>query len=821
MADTTTTDSNAARAAGNSGLRALVRDAWQVPLLVVAMAAIAGAFWFVKANRAPNQWDETLTQANEQIAAREFGVARQILEEVIAPHLDAAPEGYALRVDIARADLAAAELQAAAQAPREAFEQAAARYEALLKNGVELGEPQMARYSAMLLGAGREADAVTAAAGSGDTEGARRLASRLGRRQLEQAYGEAMADPRKVDAFFEAFEDFRASGQRSAEDRAWSAGLAGRVRLATRHEEAAIERLLVELPRADGAAARGDPVSAAQFAELWYLLGEAFRRQGVLGDAEHTLIQARLFVSPSEPLAGEIDLALGLAKLALGQAEESHEILDRAVLTEHPAPIKSALTLARARASAALDKTEDALRDFDELLALAEKRRLDDAIVADTQRALNELARTALGIDDFETSIAYAERSAMLDRRGAAGALALATLAEGASRHARAMRDAETGSAGSISAIEPGARARINRMFRRAGEAYAEYLESDAAKELPGTERAELQFAAGDSFDCAGEAALALGHFEQSLALLPEGDSKRTERLLRIGDIHAAARAFDKARDAYEGVYRITQNDPRVAMPLCRVLVDAGDTTRAIAELGRILDGHAGLRPDSEQYREALDLYAQLAFDRGDFVASAERLSELLERDAAHPAVGERHFRLAQSLQSIARLAADESRAEELTEARRAQLGRTAADRAREAQQSYQHAIESLEAQARGLDGLSRDMLRNAYLQRAHCAFDRGDFKDAIDFYEAVDRKYSDSAASVLALVQVVNAAEALGDRARAEAAHMRALRRIESLPDDALVGDGGVLGREDWKKWLRSHPPGAQRFAGAEEAQP
>ena len=70
----------------------------------------------------------------------------------------------------------------------------------------------------------------------------------------------------------------------------------------------------------------------------------------------------------------------------------------------------------------------------------------------------------------------------------------------------------------------------------------------------------------------------------------------------------------------------------------------------------------------------------------------------------------------------------------------------------------------------------------------------------------------------MVALVQIVNAADAMGDLSRAEAAHTRALRRIESLPDQALVGDGGILAREDWKTWLRNHPPGATKVAGATE---
>ena len=110
-------------------------------------------------------------------------------------------------------------------------------------------------------------------------------------------------------------------------------------------------------------------------------------------------------------------------------------------------------------------------------------------------------------------------------------------------------------------------------------------------------------------------------------------------------------------------------------------------------------------------------------------------------------------------------------------------------------------------------------MLRNAYLQRAHCAFDRGQFKEAIDFYETVDRKYPEEAASVLALVQIVNAADSLGDPQRAEAAHTRALRRIDSLPDEALLGDGGVFSRDDWRSWLKNHPPGSRRVAGSDDS--
>ena len=565
--------------------------------------------------------------------------------------------------------------------------------------------------------------------------------------------------------------------------------------------------------------ATGDRVEDETFAELCALLGECLRREGRPADAVRELDRARTLAKPASALEGEIDLSRGLALLALADDAQASEVFDRAVLTEHPASLKSRLVLGRARARAQLGETEEALRDFDSIVALAGRGRLDPDLSAESIAVLNDLARSRLGEDRFEDAIAYAERAVALAHRGAAGAMAEQLLGESAYARAQQMRTEEVERAGSATAIDPGARAEINRIFRLAGEHFAAFLRSEAAKELQAFARSELHYSAGDSFDCAGEPALALAHFESSLTLLPEGDSKRTDRLLRIGDIHAQAHEFDRAREAYEGVYKITRNDPRVAMPLVRVYVASGDEPRALAELRRILEGNAGLAPDSEQYRQALDLTARLSFKRGDFATSAERLTELVERDPDDEAIGERLFRLGTSLQELSRQATAESKSDELTSARRTQLERAALERAVEAQRSFQRAIESFESRARSLDGLGRDMLRNAYLQRAHCAFDRGQFKEAIDFYETVDRKYPEEAASVLALVQIVNAADALGDPPRAEAAHTRALRRIDSLPDDALLGDGGVFSRDDWRNWLRNHPPGARRVAGAGDA--
>lgn len=849
MPETPTTDPGA-RTRGS--LRALLRDAWQVPLLLVGVAGIAGAVWFARAHKAENRWDEALAQASEQIEKDELAVARTIIDTVIAPHMGEAPEGFEPRFEAARADLASEELAASGKLDKESFEAVAKQYEHAIELGAELGDAQFARYMNALVGAGRESEAIRQAEAAGDLEHARKLASRFGRRQLEAAYDAVMRDPRKVTEFFEAYEDFRAADFRAADlraadlkpaagkdheskdhestssgaagvrrvaadDRAWAATLAARVRLARNDAAAAAASLQIDLPRAEAAVAAGEEVSAENFAVLRSLLGESFRRSDRLADAEHWLGLAREGVDASRVLAGEIDLALGRTLLALDRTEDAHAVLDPAVALEHPGDLKPLLLVERARARASLGRLDESLADFDTLLALSAKGTLTDDAAHGALDALNALAADAIGEERFDTAYALAERAASFDDDGARGAAALVRLAESAYRLAKLMRDREVERAGSLSAVDPGERVAINRMFLRAGEAFSDFLRTDAARDLSQAERAELHFSAGDCFDCAGESSLALSHFGDSLEELGERDTKRVERLLRMGDIQHAAGAFDKAVEAYEAIARITENDPRVAMRLCRVFADSDQAPRAIAELQRVLSGKAGLTPDSEQYLEALELHARMSRKRGDFVASAERLSELIERAPAAPQVGERSYWLADSLREIADAARAESRNEELTAARRAQLVRSAEERALEAQRAYQQSIERLESRGRALDALGRDMLANAYLQRAHCAFDRGDFREAIEFYETVDRKYADDVRSLRALVQIVNAADALGDTARAEAAHRLALRRIESLPEEAMLGPDGVFARDDWRTWLRRHPPGAGRIATGE----
>ena len=139
-----------------------------------------------------------------------------------------------------------------------------------------------------------------------------------------------------------------------------------------------------------------------------------------------------------------------------------------------------------------------------------------------------------------------------------------------------------------------------------------------------------------------------------------------------------------------------------------------------------------------------------------------------------------------------------------------------------ESESAYQRAIIAFDLIApASRDGLATDMLREAHLHRADSVYELARYEDAIELYEVVDRKYSDHAVSMVALIQIVNSCDLLQDAERAITAHRRAELRLAQLSDDAFLANGGILSREAWDRWLRNHPPAPRAFATGETPPP
>jgi tetratricopeptide (TPR) repeat protein len=367
-------------------------------------------------------------------------------------------------------------------------------------------------------------------------------------------------------------------------------------------------------------------------------------------------------------------------------------------------------------------------------------------------------------------------------------------------------------------AIDPELRARINRLLKRAGDAFASHANTPETKGSQDGSFAASLWAAADSYDLAGWREAAIANFTAYLEATQPEDLARADAYWRIAVLNHAEGAYNEAAKFYLKTIEVSENQrPKAIVPLARALAAAGRVADAAQQLQSVIDGVAGLKPSAEEYFEALDLFARLSFEKGDAVRSAELLREAIARRPEDARVGELSFRLGESLRMVSRSAREVAESGDVSVARREQLVREADERMREARRAFEQTIAALEPRGDALDGLARDMVREAHLARAHCAYDLAQFEDAIPLYEAVDRKYPEHASSMVALIQIVNCCDALGDATRAETAHRRAQLRLARLPDDAFLAGGGILARESWEQWLRNHPPGGRRVAATE----
>ncbi|MFM1822933.1 MAG: hypothetical protein RI967_1199 [Planctomycetota bacterium] len=810
--DTTSPANDGARSApAEAPRRPSWRDAWQIPALLAAVAGLAGAFVFLRAQEVQDDFEGAIAQAEKLVANGEFAQADAVLDTVLAPNLARAPEGFLARYQAVRADRAFAEL-GPSMSDRDQLAKTIAAYRLAMDSGWTLTPNQAGHYGRCLLEAGEEKDAFDAVRElGGATQG------EIRRRALEGLLdGDLSAERRLAE-----LEAYRADPTLPPADHAWAAARAARVRLAMGRAADAADRLLLDLGRIAALASIGgtEPPAPEAYGELHGLLGEALRREGRLDDARTELERAEALVRVGTRVEGEVAIALGRTLLALEAYEDAESVLERAVLAEHEAPLDAEALFARGEVRARLGKTAASIADFRLLKARLHEDDAPAAMIDAVESALFAEARLLLVDDRPAEALAFAEIASELRRDTGASAESLLLVATAA----RAEADRLRGTVAGAPSIDPEDRAAINRLLRRAADAFASHATTPDARAGVSGDVLESRWLAADSYDLAGWSEPALANFRAFLDTVEPDDLRRAEAYRRMASLHHAEGAFDAASEGYERAIAIAPNGPeavRSVVPLARALAAAGRTADALSVLGRVLDGEFGLKPSANEYLEALDAAARLSFDRGEFVRAAEHLRELEARAPGHERIGEFAFRLGESLAEIARAARAEAETADLAVARRAQFRQDADDRLAEARRAFDRAIVALEARGAalaevgGLDGLARDMLRDAHLGRAHAAFDLGLLEDAIGLYEAVDRKYPEHAVSMIALIQIVNACDRLGDATRAETAHRRAQLRLAQLPDDAFLTGGGILARESWQTWLRNHPAGGARVA-------
>ncbi len=804
-----------------SGFAQVLREFWQVPLLIVGVGGVATALWYARSHAPVHDFDAALAQAEELIASDDLDQATYILSDVVERNLEKAPKEIEPRLRALQADAIARDLRTSAKPTKAEDERLVNAYDRAQTVGWTMTPSQIVTYSQSLVRVGRAAEALAAVSEGASAQDAEALRQKVRRDALASVLqGASESGKQTPKALLAAIEQFRTDPNLSASDAAWAAARAAEQRIASDSCEVAADRLLVDLSRIEGTPAARGIASPQELAELYQLRGEALRRLNQLNKARDEFQHAATIVQAGTPVAGAIDVGLGRTNLALGDYEGAEKVFDAAVLAQHAGTLGHEARLGRAEARSHLGKFADAEIDFAVLLESAHRDELSKGTRHSMQRVLVERARDALAEKRWLESAELARVAVQLGEDGEHRADALVVLGTAARAEADRILKTPTGATSALADLVPDDRIAVNRLLKEAGDAFVDFSGTPACRQASDDTYVESLRNAAACYDIAGLHEEALAQCQLLLEALQPEDPDRADVFIRIAAIREAEGAFSEAIVNYKRAIDLRRDGSeyttRAIVPLARVLAADGRADEATSHLQSVLSGDFGLKPEAVEYFNALDLLAKIQFSKARFTESAELLHEAIVRCPDPTRLGELRFRLGEAYIGVSRGALKESQVADATAATKARLARDAHARLADARRIFEQAIQAFEEQGSDLDGLSRDMQRESYMRRADCAFDMGDFEDAIALYEAVDRKYPEHPSSMVALIQIVNACDSLADATRAETAHRRAQLRLTQLSDESFFGGAGIMSRESWELWLRNHPPSRSRVASA-----
>lgn len=321
---------------------------------------------------------------------------------------------------------------------------------------------------------------------------------------------------------------------------------------------------------------------------------------------------------------------------------------------------------------------------------------------------------------------------------------------------------------------------------------------------------------AGDSFDLAGDQAEAIIQFQAFLSAFA-ASPRAAEARFRLAQAYQSRGEYELAEQTYESLIA-DRNDAEVKnvglfgdlsyVPLAQTYLldaDATNDTRAEQLLTNVVDGTILDDPTAPMFRDGLVELGSYYYRTGQHARAIHHLNEVIERFPEDPRTSRVRYQLADAN----RLSAEQIEREltgAIPEARRRDLEALRLERLARALALFGGVIDDLGPKdARRMDHLEQEELRNASFYRGGAAFDLGDYVAAIAYYDAAYDRYQKDPASLVALVQIVNAYLEQGDTERARTSNERARRFFLSLPDDVWNDPYLPMGRREWERWLES----------------
>jgi len=575
-------------------------------------------------------------------------------------------------------------------------------------------------------------------------------------------------------------------------------------------------RLIRLMNDAQRYAEAGKPVSLAP---LQVLLAEASERVGEIDDARRAYRVAAEKLPAGDPL--HADILVGRGRIALGVDDDPEAALElfQRVEREFPAtPLFVDALVGAAEAQSRLGQLDLASRNLGRAVSEVAFRPAQDR----RWRRQHRLVEAAIvsqfdhlfGMGKYDDALSFIQLLGPLYQRiGAPSdyALQLAAVHEklGESLHEHADQ-AATGPAGGANPVDASTGRRLMAQqaavhFEKAGDFYRQHADQ-VDRALDDTAHGESLWRSAHCYDRAQSWAKAIEAYSEFVATRLK-DARLLRAAHQLGLALLADGQHQAAVDRFEPLVRTHPRSPEAFdsfVPLARAYVALERTADAVRLLRGVVDDHPVITPQSSHYRDALVERGRLRHRLGDYPTAIRRLAQAGQLYGDGELAPTIHFLLGdsyrQSIDVIAQRLDDV-----LTAADRMELQAERAERLEQAQSHFSAVVAAYRARPIGeLSELERLRFRNASFYAADAAYDLGRYEQAIRLYDEAAKRWDQHPASLVALVQIVNAYCEMGAIDEARVANQRARWQLEQIPDEAFDDPTLPMSRQHWQDWLR-----------------
>ncbi len=783
------------------------RDAWQVPVLAISGLALAGGIAAVLLARPSQDVTPRIEEAAKLVEAEKFEQALTVLNEDVWPQIEKG------RLP------AAEEKKYYALAATSIFEAAAQRklvnaenYENVIKSYVRAEElkqrldpADIDRFVQSLMALDRLDEARRRIESLPSGEQVRKI--KLVRQLITRILAKPVPDQQ---AATDLVAWLLAEPSLPESDRVWAMTRQAELRLIGGFRDEAIRGMLQQLPRLDEGAQE-------ERGELLALLGRGYLEGQEYAESEKWLKRAEDLANEREPLTSKVRLCLAKVAESRSDFQAAKDLYQRVLDAPGSKRFRREALLGIAEAAASLDETEASLDAYSRLVDSFH----DNTTTALTKDTVADSAmarfRTRFEAGDARTALRYASIGESLFERGRAPGDVLLGLGES---HRKLALDAIAEATGgltktSIADLDPTTRKEAREHFVAAANALRAHAGTVAGQNGPAY--GDSIWAAADCFDRAGDQDKAISLFKQFADEFPN-DPRMAEAKFRLGRCYQARGDLELAARTYEDLIATRDGAPGQPgsgpfadasyVPLAQTYLATGtkeNIENAEQKLLAVVNGEV-MGVESPGFRDALAELGTMFYRAGDKPERAiEYIDELLRRYPDQPGLDLARFRLADSYRlSAAKI--ERSMAEGMPDEERQNLEKARVERLQKAAAGFEQVRRALDAKpADKRSVVEETYLRNSCFYVGDCIFALKDYDGAIRAYTAARDRYPTDPASLVAMIQIVNANLARGDVKAALTANERAKRFYRGLPAEVWNDPNLPMGKDDWERWLDS----------------